>query len=231
MCDSRGPHLPIGAHTPLHGAELSPCTHTQSSAIPAGRVQERAHTAQARSTPSAEAAAPAHPYGHAHACPPAGSGCSPHCSTGAARRRCSPVHTHTHTPRPQSQNTHVCTCVHAHAHVCAGRAGAAASEHRYRPVWACTDMYVHVHTQTQEHFPLCRLKLHPPQHTGPCHRGHTGDTRGTCWGRTGDTWGTCLSAEPRSGTHKHTRGERSPFTQPPASIRAPLVLVPGSQWR
>lgn len=87
-------------------------------------------------------------------------------------------------------------------------------------------MYVHVYTHTEDHFPLSRLKLHPPQHTGPCHRGHTGDTRGTCWGRTGDTWGTCLSAELRSGTHKHAGGG-PPSPSPLRASGHPWSWCPG----
>lgn len=143
---------------------------------------------------------------HAHACPAAGSDCSPHCSTGAACRHCSPC---TCTPRLQSQSArmhmcaHSCTRVHMCVHAQPGLQPRSTRTGGYGHARTC--MYTYTHTE--DHFPLSRLKLHPPQHTGPCHRGHTGDTRGTCWGRRGDTWGTCLSAELRSGTHKHTRGE------------------------
>lgn len=131
-------------------------------------------------------------------------------------------------PRLQSRSTrmhmyaHVCTLMHMYVHAQPGlqpqSARMDANEH------ARTWMYTYTHTE--DHFPLSRLKLHPPQHTGPCHRGHTGDTRGTCWGRTGDTWGTCLSAELRSGTHKHTRGE---IPLHPASCKHQGAPGPGAR--
>lgn len=50
-----------------------------------------------------------------------------------------------------------------------------------------------------------------------------GDAEGTRGGRA--SLQSCVQG------HTNTRGGRSPFTQPSASIRVPLCLVPGSHWR
>lgn len=119
-----------------------------------------------------------------------------------------------------------------HTHVCTRTAPTAASRHTYGHVRAGTDMYVHVHTHTQthaeDHFPLSRLKLHPPAAHGAVsagtHRGHAWHVLGTHRGHVGDV---PLSAELRSGTHKHTRGGDPPSPSPLRAVGCPCSWWPG----
>lgn len=207
---------------PPTGAE-PPRVHTELCSSCWTCVQERAHTHKS-AAPPLQRLQPQHTrtYTDMHTrVPLQGATAAP----TAAQAQPADTAARAHAPPtavPQHAHAHVCTLMHMYVHVQPGLQPQSTRMDANGHARVC--MYTYTHTE--DHFPLSRLKLHPPQHTGPCHRGHTGDTRGTCWGRTGDTWGTCLSAELRSGTHKHTRGE---IPLHPASCKHQGAPSPGAR--